>query len=339
MKVLITGATGYAGSHAAAAVQRAGHDVRVLVRDPAKAERVFTMVGITDPETVTGDITDPVAIEAAVDGCDAVVHAAAMVALHRSQAAEAHTTNTRAAEIVLGAAARAGCDPIVHISSVSVLEQHHGRVDLDSPIRVGTSGGYSASKVDCEWMARGMQAAGVPVVTVYPSGIIGPDAPALSVLHTAAQTWIRAMPMISSGINLIDVRDLAQMIAATIEPCNGPRRIMAGGTFTLWRDLVDEIERLRGKKIFRYPAPGAVMRGLGRVMDVTKLPLPIDFELTHETMTEASKAVPCDSSESERALGITPRPVTDTLVDTYRWIESVGGLTRAEIGAMSTGAG
>ena len=81
------------------------------------------------------------------------------------------------------------------------------------------------------------------------------------------------------------------------------------------------------------------MRGLGRVMDVTKLPLPIDFELTHETMTEASKAVLCDSSESERALGITPRPVTDTLVDTYRWIESVGGLTRDEIGAMSTGAG
>ena len=339
MKVLITGATGYAGSHAAAAMQRAGHDVRVLVRDPAKAERVFTMVGIADPEIVTGDITDAVAIEAAVDGCDAVVHAAAMVALHRSEAAEAHTTNTRAAEIVLGAAARAGCDPIVHISSVSVLEQHHGRVDLDSPIRVGTSGGYSASKVDCEWMARGMQAAGVPVVTVYPSGIIGPDAPALSVLHTAAQTWIRAMPMISSGINLIDVRDLARMITATIEPGHGPRRIMAGGTFTLWRDLVDEIERLRGKKIFRYPAPGAVMRGLGRVMDVTKLPLPIDFELTHETMTEASKAVPCDSSESERALGITPRPVTDTLVDTYRWIESVGGLTRDEIGAMSTGAG
>ncbi|MEI2655138.1 MAG: NAD-dependent epimerase/dehydratase family protein [Microthrixaceae bacterium] len=254
MKVLITGATGYAGSHAAAAMQRAGHDVRLLVRDPAKAERVFTMVGIADPEIVTGDITDRVAIEAAVDGCDAVVHAAAMVALHRSEAAEAHTTNTRAAEIVLGAAARAGCDPIVHISSVSVLEQHHGRVDLDSPIRVGTSGGYSASKVDCEWMARGMQAAGVPVVTVYPSGIIGPDAPALSVLHTAAQTWIRAMPMISSGINLIDVRDLAQMITATIEPGHGPRRIMAGGTFTLWRDLVDEIERLRGKKIFRYPA-------------------------------------------------------------------------------------
>ena len=46
MKVLITGATGYAGSHAAAAMQRAGHDVRLLVRDPAKAERVFTMVGV-----------------------------------------------------------------------------------------------------------------------------------------------------------------------------------------------------------------------------------------------------------------------------------------------------
>lgn len=335
MKVFVTGATGFAGSHTAAALQRAGHEVRLLVRDAAKAERVFTMVGITDPEIVTGDITDRAAIEAAVAGCDAVVHAAAMVALHRKQATEAHTTNTVAAETVLGAAARAGCDPIVHISSVSVLGQVAGSVGLASPIRVGTSGGYSASKVDCEWMARGMQAAGLPVVTVYPSGIIGPHAPALSVIHTAAQTWIRAMPMISSGVNLIDVRDLAAMITAAIEPGRGPRRIMAGGTFTPWADLVDEIERLRGKKIFRYPAPGAVMRGMGRIMDITKLPLPIDFELTHETMTEASKAVPCDSRESEVALGVTLRPVTETLVDTYRWIESVGGLTRDEIGAMA----
>jgi len=335
MKVLVTGATGFAGSHTAAALQRAGHDVRLLVRDPAKAERVFAMVGVVDPEIVVGDVTDRESVEAAVTGCDAVVHAAAMVALHRKQASQAHATNTLAAELVLGAAARAGCDPIVHISSVSVIDGSGPTVSLSSPLRVGASGGYSASKVDCEWMARGMQAAGLPVVTVYPSGIIGPDAPALSVIHTAAQTWIRAMPMISSGVNLIDVRDLAAMITATIEPGRGPRRIMAGGTFTDWRDLVDEIERLRGKKIFRYPAPGAVMRGMGRVMDVTKLPLPIDFELTHETMTEASKAVPCDSVQSERELGVTLRPVSETLVDTYRWIAEVGGLSLDEIGNMA----
>ena len=84
-----------------------------------------------------------------------------------------------------------------------------------------------------------------------------------------------------------------------------------------------------------YGFDGVDFRGYLDTLDITKLPLPIDFELTHETMTEASKAVPCDSRESEVALGVTLRPVTETLVDTYRWIESVGGLTRDEIGAMA----
>ena len=334
MQVLITGATGFVGSHAATALRAAGHDVRLLIRDPAKAARVLDPLGLTDAEMVRGDVTDAVSVGRAVDGCDAVVHTAAIVALQRSQAAEAHRTNTAATETVLGAAARAGCDPIVHVSSMSVMEAHNGMVGLDSPLRTGAAG-YSASKVDSEWMARGMQAAGVPVVTVYPSGVIGPDAPSMSVVHTAAITWIRAMPMISSGINLIDVRDLAAMIAATVEPGRGPRRVMAGGTYTPWSELVDEIERLRGRKIRRYPAPGPVMRGLGRFLDVTKLSLPIDFELTHETMTEASQAVPCDSAESERELGVAPRPVSETLVDTYRWIVEAGGLRRDEIGNMA----
>lgn len=333
MKVLVTGATGYVGSHAASALQRAGHDVRLFVRDADKAIRVLAMVGVTDAETVIGDVTDLAAVEAAVEGCDAVVHTAAVVALHRKGAAAAHATNTAATANVLGAAARAGCDPIIHISSVSVLDGQRTMVRVDSPLRVGASG-YSASKVDSEWMARGLQAAGIPVAIMYPSGVIGPDAPSLSVVHTAAQTWIRAMPMIPSGVSLIDVRDLAQMIANATQPGLGPRRLMAGGTFTLWADLVDEIERLRGQKIRRYPAPGAVMRGLGRVMDITKLPLPIDFELTHETMSEASQAVPCDSADTERDLGVTMRPIAETLSDTYRWIVEVGGLSPDEIGNM-----
>ncbi|MFN8050406.1 MAG: NAD-dependent epimerase/dehydratase family protein [Acidimicrobiales bacterium] len=333
MKVLITGGTGFVGSHAARTLSDQGHEVRLLIRDAAKTERVLGALGIRDVELVHGDVTDPSEMATAAAGCDAAVHTAAMVALHRSQAAAAHATNTAAAAAVLGAALQAGCDPVVHISSVSVLQQHDGRVDLASPLRDGSTG-YSASKVDCEWMARGMQAAGLPLTTLYPSGVIGPDAPGLSVLHTAAQTWIRAMPMISSGVNLVDVRDLAAMIAAALTPGEGPRRLMAGGTFTPWSELVDEIERLRGRRIRRYPAPGAVMRGLGRVVDLTHLPLPIDFELTHETMTEASRAVPCDSSESERLLGVTPRPIVDTLVDTYRWLVSQGALAPEEIGNM-----
>ncbi|MYB87935.1 MAG: SDR family NAD(P)-dependent oxidoreductase, partial [Acidimicrobiaceae bacterium] len=81
MKVLVTGATGFVGSHAAKALQEAGHAVRALVRTPAKLETVTARVGVdlASLETREGDIADAMAVSAAVDGCDAVVHAAAVV--------------------------------------------------------------------------------------------------------------------------------------------------------------------------------------------------------------------------------------------------------------------
>ena len=78
MRVLVTGATGFVGSHAAKALQDAGHTVRALARTPAKLETVTARVGVDldSLDAVHGDICDADAVAAAVDGCDAVVHAA-----------------------------------------------------------------------------------------------------------------------------------------------------------------------------------------------------------------------------------------------------------------------
>jgi len=80
MRVLITGATGFVGSHAAAAIQAAGHEPVLLIRSPDKAARVFAPLGI-DSETIVGDATDRASVEHAIARCDAVVHTAAVVAL------------------------------------------------------------------------------------------------------------------------------------------------------------------------------------------------------------------------------------------------------------------
>ena len=334
MKVLVTGATGFVGSHAVRAIDAAGHDLRLLVRDPAKA-RALLGEAADRCDLVVGDVTDPATVSAAIDGCDAVVHAAAMVALHRRQAAEAHRTNTVAAANVLGAAARAGCDPIVHVSSVSVLQSTPPLTTLDAPLRQSANG-YSASKVDCEWMCRGMQAAGVPVATIYPSAVTGPDSPSVTAVHTMAISSTRSMPMTSSGFNLIDVRDLAAMVAAMLEPGHGPRRIMAGGHYLPWAQFLDVCDEVRGRHVRRYPAPGAALRGVGRLVDLTHLRLPVDFELSHETMVEATQACPYDSTANEPELGVMLRPVADTMRDTYRWLHQAGHITAHDAGACAS---
>jgi dihydroflavonol-4-reductase len=91
VRVLVTGATGFVGSHTVVALHRDGHELRLLARTPARAVSQLTEAGI-DPatvEVVQGDITDAESVQDALNGCDAVVHAAAVVGIDGSKAAAA----------------------------------------------------------------------------------------------------------------------------------------------------------------------------------------------------------------------------------------------------------
>src|SRR5262245_66469747 len=79
MRVLVTGGTGFVGSHAVDAFVAAGHEVQLLARTPAKAEAMFEKRGTRLAAIHEGDMTDGAAVEAALVGCDAVLHAAAVV--------------------------------------------------------------------------------------------------------------------------------------------------------------------------------------------------------------------------------------------------------------------
>jgi len=104
VRVLVTGATGFVGSHTAAALAASGHEVCVLARTPAKVPLVLGPLGV-DPEVVAGDMTDPVAVAAAVSGCDAVIHAAAQIGVGGGgSATEANLAGSRRSSVPRSAA-------------------------------------------------------------------------------------------------------------------------------------------------------------------------------------------------------------------------------------------
>ncbi|HCP62170.1 MAG TPA: hypothetical protein DIU14_06855, partial [Actinobacteria bacterium] len=127
MRILVTGGTGLVGSHAVAALIERGHDLRLLVRSPASIGPAFDPLGLSHPEHVTGDVTNAASVDAAMEGCDAVLHAAAVYSLDSRDAERIRRTNVPGARTVLGAAAARGLDPIVYISSFTAFFPPNGR--------------------------------------------------------------------------------------------------------------------------------------------------------------------------------------------------------------------
>jgi nucleoside-diphosphate-sugar epimerase len=158
MKVLVTGGTGFVGSHAAAAIARGGHELRLLVRRPEQVSASLGRFGLEVTDIVVGDVVDEDVVARAVDGCAAVVHAAAGYSLDPRRAEEMRRTNARATELVLGRAVDGGLDPVVHVSTTVALTRYGGSGpdlplgDVELP--------YARSKRDSEVIARRLQDAG-----------------------------------------------------------------------------------------------------------------------------------------------------------------------------------
>ncbi len=330
MNVLVTGATGFIGSHTVAALANSGHGVRLLVRSPHKVEPALVALGVDpgDVEVLEGDASNRSVVTGALDGCDAVIHAAATVALTASAAAEARDANTDIARSVLGGAAASGCQAIVHISSLSVFSLDGSRdggrpITAESALRVD-GGGYSRSKTDIEWYARGLIDAGAPVRILYPSGVIGPHAPTLTNVHRAALTWVDRTPLMPSGINLVDVRDVASGAVAALGDGLDADRFVLNAAFVGWADLYDVIEDVTGHGMTRIPVSGTLLRGVGRAFDLARIEPPVPFPLTGEAMTEATRARPADGGTAAEQLGLTYRDLRSSVEDSYRWLVEEG---------------
>jgi dihydroflavonol-4-reductase len=96
MLVLVTGGTGYVGSHSIAALARAGHRIRVLARSPDRVPVALGPLGADGVEMVLGDVTEPAAVERALEGCEAVLHAASVFSMDPRRADEMLSVNVRA---------------------------------------------------------------------------------------------------------------------------------------------------------------------------------------------------------------------------------------------------
>jgi nucleoside-diphosphate-sugar epimerase len=336
VKVLVTGGTGFTGSHTVRALLAAGHEVRLLVRDAAKVRRVFAPHGLEPRDVVVGDMTDAGAVAKALAGCDAVVHAAALVDLRRSAARLVEETNARGVELVVGGAVERGLARIVYVSSLSVFFVPGGPpVTPELPIAPATTA-YARSKAQAEVYVRRLQEQGAPVAISYPAGIVGPDDPGMSDANHAVYSWYRDTGVVtSSGFQCVDVRDVAALHLKLLELPPGPHRHAAAGAMLPWAEVYELLDRLTGTRVRRLAVPGWLMRAAGGVGDLVKRVWDFNFPLTRDSMEFATQWPGADASRTTRELGLAFRPVEETYRDTLVWMHRAGHLDARHVGRLA----
>jgi len=338
MRVMVTGGTGFAGSHTVRRFVAAGHSVRLLVRDAEKVRRVFDPfdIGFPNADIVVGDITDETSVNRAMKGCDAVFHGAALVDMRRSMAQRILETNRLGVELVVGGAAQRGLPSIVYVSSMSVFfSPGCGPLHPGMPIATGTTA-YAQSKAQGEHDVRRMQAEGAPIRISYPTGIIGPDDPGLSDANYAIYIFLKQTGVnTSSGFQIVDVRDLANLHAVLLEHPEGACRYAAAGPMLSWPETYEILDEVTGTRIWRFPIPGPLFRALGSAGDLIKSFYDFSFPLTRDGMEFATQWPGCSGEQTTRELSVSFRSARETYTDTLRWMYEAGHLNAKHVGKIA----
>lgn len=312
---VVTGGSGFLGSHVVRALAARGDELRLLARRSSKLDHLSGV----DFERVTGDVTDRRAVRRALDGAQRVFHVAGRTSLRSQDRASVFETNVRGTRLVLEEALEAGAEGGVHTSSVGAIgvARRGGTADETSTFNIAHLGlAYPNSKHEAELEALRLAARGLRVVIVNPSFVLGPDDPTGTSNRLVSRFLAGAIPAYADGaLNIVDVRDVARgHLLADEKGRSGERYILGGRNFTLDR-LFADLARIAGvpAPALRIPAP---LARLGADMaTLVRAPLPVfPDEIRSATLWWTYR-----NTKARRELGFEPRPHEETLEDAVRW--------------------
>jgi len=322
----------------------------MLVRDPAKAGRVRKMFGLHEDdgiEVVRADLEDRGSVDAALVGCDAVIHVAALFTLDPRYADEMLRVNPAMARTIVQAARAGGLDPIVDVSTLGVYQPPPAQlVTADMPLSPGC-GPYTRSKIAAEEVVRSAQGEGAPVVTIYPGGVFGPKDPnpglsdSVKVVRDVLLWRLPALPA-HAVMPFVDVRDVADLCVAALEPHRGPRRYLFAGHPTQLRGIVREMSDLTGRRLPMLPAPRAVLTMAAAVADTVGKRVSLGLPISSETIDLILVGVDhpdarYDGGPARDEFGLPARALRQTLTDTMRWLADAGHVQPSRIGRLAEG--
>ena len=316
MKAFVTGGTGFIGAHVVQRLRARGDDVVVLARSPAKAAGL-------DAQVVEGDLGDADAIRRGVEGCQAVFHIAAdyRVGMAASKRESMRDSNVRGTERVLDAAADAGVDKIVYVSTINAFGNTNGQV-VDESYRRDEADGYVSTYDETKYLAHRLAeeraAQGAPIVIVQPGSVYGPGDHALvgQIIDQASTGKMPAKAFPELGLNMVHVDDVADGIMLAYDKGEPGESYVLGGEITTQGKLIDKAAAIGGKKPPRMTVPPVMLKAM---IPVSKwIGPPMGLPPNFREMISAAHNVTywAKDDKARQELGYAPRDLDTGLRET-----------------------
>jgi dihydroflavonol-4-reductase len=326
MKALVTGATGFIGANLARELLKDGYQVRAMVRKDSVRRNLEGL----KLEIVWGDLNDRTSLDAAIDGCDILFHVAAMYTFWTPHPGLVYQTNVQGTANLLQAALEKSVKKVVYTSTESTIGIDHvgslGSEKEQSKIET-LSGHYKKSKLMAEQLALNMCDKGLPLIVVNPTTPVGEfDIKPTPTGELIVRFLNRRMPAyVNTGLNIVDVRDVARGHVLALEKGRiGERYILGNKNLTL-KEILGILENVTGLKAprVRLPIWEALFASYcdefiaGRVLRQSPT-IPVAAVKTSRKFRHF------DCTKAIKELGLPQTPIESALETAVRWFTENG---------------
>jgi len=326
VRVFMTGATGFVGGHVARHYAAAGASLRLLTR---KSSRLDSLANI-DAEIVQGDLREPEKLRSALTGCDALVHIAADYRLWVRDPQQMYAANVDGTRELLKLAREAGVQRVVYTSSVATMgfKADGTIVNEETPVALADMiGHYKRSKFLGELEAIKAAKAGQHVMILNPTTPIGAgDAKPTPTGRIIVDFLNRRFPAyVDTGLNLVDVDEVARMhVVALDRGTPGERYILGGENLTL-KQILDRMSAITALPSPTLKVPHAVAMVFAFFDEtITGKLRGKEPRATVEAVRMGKKMMFASSAKAERELGFQVLPVYPALRAAIDWFIAHG---------------
>ena len=326
MKVFLTGATGFVGTHVARELALQGAQLRLLVRPTSNLRNLEGLRA----ETVVGDLLNPESLRTPIRGCDAVMHVAADYRLWVRDPKSMYAANVDGTRALLRIAREESVPRTVYTSSVATMgfKSDGTIVDETTPVSLANMvGHYKRSKFLAEQAAIEAARTGQQVIILNPTTPIGPmDVKPTPTGRIVVDFLNRKFPAyVDTGLNLVDVAEVARTHACALEEGRPGERYVLGGENLTLKQILDKMSAITGLPSPTMKVPHAVAMIFAFFDEnITGRILGREPRATVEAVRMGQKKMFASSAKAQRELGFRIVPVYNALRAAIEWFRANG---------------